>query len=56
MHRSAVTNPTSLHHEDDDVDLLYYCNVFVSLFSVSGLLTFEKHILQGIPFNGRFQI
>ena len=55
MHRSAVTNATILHHQDD-VGLLYHCNAFVSLFSVSGLPSFKEHMFQVIPLSGRFQI
>ena len=35
-----------LHHWDDDVDLLYHCNVLVSLFSVSCFLSFKEHVFQ----------
>ena len=56
MHRSAVTNAAILHHLDDDVDLLYHCNMPASLFSVSSLPSFKEHIFQGIPFNGCIQI
>ena len=56
MHRNAVTNAMILHHEDDDVDLLYHCNVLISLFTVSGLPIFKEHIFQRTRFSGCFQI
>ena len=53
-HRSAVTNAAILHH-DDDVDLLYHCNAFVSLLNVSGLPSFNEHIFQKTPLSDYFQ-
>ena len=37
----AVKNAAILHHYDDDADLLYYWNVFISFSSVSGLQSFK---------------
>ena len=34
MHRIAVSNAAISHHADDDVDLHYHCNAFISSFSV----------------------
>ena len=31
-----------LYHWDDDVDLLYHCNLFISLFSVSAFPSFKE--------------
>ena len=45
-----------LHHLDDDVDYICYCNVFVSLSSASGFASLKERIFQGIPFSGCFQI
>ena len=56
MHSSAVTNPAILHHQDDDVDLLYHCHAFVSLCSVSGLPSFKEHTIQRTPLSDCFQI
>ena len=56
MHRNAVTNAAILHHEDHDVGLPCHCKMFVFLFSVSVVLSFKKHISQGTPFSGCFQI
>ena len=55
MHRSAVTFAAIVYHYGDDVGLVYYCNVFVSLFSVSGLLSFKERIFQGTPLSRIFQ-
>ena len=55
-HRKAFTNAAILHHYDDNVDLLYNCNVFVFLFSVSGLSSLKERIFQRTPFSGCFQI
>ena len=38
--------------EDDDADILYHCNLFVSLFDVSGL----RNTFQETHFSGCFQI
>ena len=46
MHRIAVTNAAILHHSNDDVDLHYHCNAFMSLFSVFGLSSIKEHIFQ----------
>ena len=54
MNRNAANQ--CRNHENDDVDLLYRCNVFVSLFSVSGLLSFKERIFQDTFFSGYFQI
>ena len=56
MRRSAVTNATILHHSDDDVDLHYHCNAFISLFSVFGLPNFKENIFQRTPLRDCFQI
>ena len=32
------------------------CNVFVSLSSMSGFLSFKEHVFQGTTFGGCFQI
>ena len=48
MHYNAVANAPILHHQDDVVDLLYHCNIFISLFSVSGLSSFKEQIFQFI--------
>ena len=48
MHRSAAINAAILHREDT--------NVFLSLFSVSGLSSFKEHIFQGTPFRACFQV
>ena len=45
-----------LHHYDDNVDLLCYCNVLLSLFSVSGFPSFKEHKFEGTPFSDCFQI
>ena len=34
------------HNQVDDVDLLYHCYMFISLFSVSGFPSFKEHIFQ----------
>ena len=39
-----------LHHWDDNVDSLYHCNVFWSLFSVSDFSSFKGHIFQGTKY------
>ena len=44
-----------LHRQDDDVDFVCHCNVFVSLFSVSGFPSFKEPIFQGTHFSGWFQ-
>ena len=44
MNRIAVTSEAILHHEGDDVDLLYDCNASVSLVSVYDLLGFKEHV------------
>ena len=36
--------------------LVYHCNLFVSLSSVSSFPSFKEHIFQGTPFSGCFQI
>ena len=46
MHPRAVANTTILHHEDDDVDLRYHFNAFISLFSVSGLQSSKGQVFQ----------
>ena len=46
----------TFYHLDDDVDLLYHCNMFISLFSVSVFVSFKGHILRGTSFTGSFQI
>ena len=56
MHHNPVTNAATLPHEDDDNDLLYHCNVSLSLFSVSVLESFKEHMFQRKPFSGCFQI
>ena len=56
MYHSAVTNEVILHHQDDDVDLFYHCNAFVSLFSVSGIPSFKGHIFQRATLSDCFQI
>ena len=56
MHHRAVTNAPILYHEDDDVDLLYHCNAFVSLFSVPGLPSFKERVFQRTPLSDCFQI
>ena len=43
MHGIVVTNGAIVHHEGDDVDLLYHCNAYVFLLSVYGLLGFKEH-------------
>ena len=40
-----------LDHKDDDVDLLCHCEVFVSLFSVSGFPNFKEHLFKGTGIN-----
>ena len=45
-----------LYHLDDDVDLLYHCNIIIFLFIVSVFSGFKGHILQGTPFTDCFQI
>ena len=44
MDRNSFRNAAFLHDSDDDVDLLYHCNLFVSLFSVSGFPNLKEHI------------
>ena len=39
-----------MHHYDDDVNLIYHCNMFISLFSVSGFSSFKEYVFQGTPF------
>ena len=56
MHHGTDTNAAIWHHEDDDVDLLYHCNTFVSLFSVSGFPSFIEHVFQRTALNNCFQI
>ena len=46
IHRDAFTNAAILHHCDEDVDPLYHCSLFVSLYSVAGLLSFKENILR----------
>ena len=41
---------------DDDVDLAYHWNVFMSLSTVSGFPNFKEHIFPGTPFTWCFQI
>ena len=47
MHHSAATHATFTSYAyipkmiDDGVDLLYHCNMLVSLFTVSGLPSFK---------------
>ena len=43
-----------LHHQDDDVDRLCHCNVFVSLFSMSGFWSVKEHIFEEKPFGDCF--
>ena len=47
MHRSAATNAAILHHQDDNVDFFNHCNVFVYLFSASGLPSVLNIYLKG---------
>ena len=42
MHRIPVTNAAISHHADDDVDLRYHCNAFISLFSVFDLPSIKE--------------
>ena len=56
MHRIAITNAAILRHQDDDVDLRYHCNAFLSFFSVYGLLGFKEHVFQRTPMSDCFQI
>ena len=44
MDRNSFRNAAILHECDDDVDLLYHCIFFVSLFSVSGFPNLKEHI------------
>ena len=55
MHRITVTNAAISHHSEDDVDLHYHCNAFVS-FSVFGLPSIKEHIFQRNPLSNCFQI
>ena len=56
MRRSAVTNAVILHHSDNDVNLHYHCNAFISLISVFGLSSFKEHIFQRTPLSDCFQL
>ena len=44
------------HHEDDDVDLVCHCDVFVSLSRVSALPSFKERVSWVTPLSGCFQI
>ena len=60
IHGSAVlhqySNTAVLHRKDDDIDLHYHCNAFLSLFSVSGLHRFKEHIFHRASLSYYFQI
>ena len=56
MHRIPVTNAAISLYSDDDVDLRYHCNAFISLFSVLDLPSIKEHILQRAPLSDCFQI
>ena len=43
------------NHKDDDADLLYHCNLCVSLLSVSGFPSFKEHIFERTHSSGCFQ-
>ena len=56
MHRSAVSNAAVLLHSDDDVNLHYHCNAFISFISVLDLPNFKEHIFERTPLSDCFQI
>ena len=56
MHRTAVTNAAILHHSDDDVNLHYHFNAFISLISVFDLPSFKEHTFLRTPLSACFQI